>query len=176
MQPFSFHSSGLNKDESVYVLLSVVVLSVDESGTSIVSMRGNQNICLWNKKIKLYWYILDLAVTYWNWCSSGCTVITPLAGRSRNRGSISKTSRPNCPLSLLFSGYKIIFRSDSGRSLKLKIRLNIGSYRRCAGYLYARYTSVLSVYLSLIRLSFYLLLLYNRVGCLLLSSQLPPPT
>ena len=102
-------------------------------------MRGNQKIfCLWNKETKLYRYILDLAVTYWNWCSSGCTVITPLTGRPRNRGSISKTPRPNCPLSLLFSGYQSLSRSDSSRGLKLKIRLNIGPYRRCAGYLFAR--------------------------------------
>jgi hypothetical protein len=154
MHSFSLHSSGFNKDGSVCGLLSVVVLSVDKSGTSIVSVRGNQKIFwLWNKETNLYRYILYLAVTYWNWCSSGCRVITPLAGRPRNRGSISKTSRPNCPLNLLFSGYQSLPWSDSGRSLKLKIRLNVGPYPRCAGYLFARHTSVLSVCLSLICLS-----------------------
>ena len=143
MQAFSLHSLGFNKEGSVCGLLSVVVLSVDKSGTRIVSVRGNQKIFrLWNKETKLYRYILDLAVTYWNWCSSGCSVITPLAGRPRNRGSISKTSRPNCPLSLLSSGYQSLPRSDSGWSLKLKIRLNIGPYRRCAGYMFARHMEV----------------------------------
>ena len=151
MQHFSMHSSGFNKDGSVCGLLSVVVLSVDKIGTSIVSVRGKQKIfCLWDKESKLYQYILDLAVTYWNWCSSGYRVIMPLAGRPRNRGSISRTFRPNCPLSLRFSGYQSLSWSDSGRSLNLKIRLNIGPYRRCAGYLFARHTSVLSVCLSLI--------------------------
>jgi hypothetical protein len=121
MQSFSFHSSCFNKDGSVCGLLRVVVLSVDKSGTSSVRVLGNQKIfCSWNKETKLYRYILDLAVTYWNWFSSGCRVITPLAGRPRNPGSISKTSRPNCPLSLLFGGYQILSRSDSCRGLKLK--------------------------------------------------------
>ena len=154
MQPFSIYSSGFNNDGFFCGLLSVVVLSVHKSGTSIVSVRGNQNIFyLSNKEAKPYPYILDLAITYWNWCSSDCRVITPLAGRPRNRGSISRTFRPNCPLSLRFNGYKSLSWSNSGRSLKLKIRLNIGPYRRCAGYLFARHTSVLSVCLSLICLS-----------------------
>ena len=153
MQPYSIHSSGFNKDGSVCGLLSVV-LSVDKSETSIVSARGNQHIfCLWNKENKLHRHISDLVVKYWNWCSSGCRVITPLAGRPRNRGSTSRTFRPHCPLILRLSGYQGLSWCDSGRSLKLKIRLNIGPYRRCAGYLFARHTSFLSVCLSLICLS-----------------------
>ena len=109
MQPYSIHSSGFNKDGSVCGLLSVV-LSVDKSETSIVSARGNQHIfCLWNKENKLHRHISDLVVKYWNWCSSGCRVITPLAGRPRNHGSTSRTFRPHCPLSLRLSGYQSLF-------------------------------------------------------------------
>ena len=130
------------------------MLSVDKSGTSIVSVLGKQKIfCMWNKETKMYRYISDLTVTYWNWCSSGCRVITPLAVRPRNRVSISRTFRLNCPLSLRFIWYQSLSWSGNGRSLKVKIRLNIGPYRRCAGYLFARHTSVLSVCLSLICLS-----------------------